>query len=300
VVQTFSDLGWNVTSLAFSPDGRRLAVGKLDGAVLLLDVESGRRLAEQTGLGELGQITALSFAADGQQLFLGGYSGAIQVWHLGSGSVLESAGLSGGLSVHQRAVHCLAPGPDGSFLISGGKDKRLIWQQPGPTIGARTLVSFQREVRAIRLISEGRVVMASDGEELVWVDLQTSEVTRRLPLGRSYIHAASISPDGARIACSQGSEIKVWATESNETRTLRGEPSEIQWSVLFTPDGRRLLSGGRGNLYVWDAATGEPSASLSLATILYVQTLAVSRDGSLVAAVPSAAGQTLYVFRLPP
>jgi WD40 repeat protein len=69
---------------------------------------------------------------------------------------------------------------------------------------------------------------------------------------------------------------------------------------LFTPDGRRLLSGGRGNLYVWDLAADQLAASLSAGGSLYVQTIAVSRDGSMAAAIPSAAGQTLYVLRLPP
>jgi hypothetical protein len=46
--------------------------------------------------------------------------------------------------------------------------------------------------------------------------------------------------------------------------------------------------------------TGQLTTSLSLGTILYVQTIAVSPDGTQVATIPSAAGQTLYVFRLPP
>jgi WD40 repeat protein len=299
VVQKFTDLGWTVTSLAFSPDGRCLAAGKLDRTVLLFEIQSGRRLAAQTELRELGQVTALSFAPDGQRLFLGGSSGAIQIWHLGSGGLLESAGISGELSVHQKAVRCIVPAPDGSYIVSGGEDKRLLWQQPGPTLQARTLASFQRAIRAVHLTSGGTVVMASDGEELVWVDLRTSKVTRRLPLARSPAHAVSISPDGAHIACSYGYEIKTWETESGATRSLSPGASEIQWSVLFTPDARRLLSGGRGNLYVWDLTADRQSTSFSLGGVLYVQTIAVSRDGTLVAAVPSAAGQTLYVFRLP-
>ncbi len=299
LVQSFSDLGWGVTSLAFSPDGRCLAAGKMDEAVLLFDIESGRRLSEQTKLRQLGQITALSFAPDGQRLFLGGYTGTIQVWHLGAGGVLESAGLSDSLSVHQKAVRCIAPAPDGSFIVTGGEDKRLVWQQPGPTIQARTLASFEQAVRAIRLTSDGAVAMASDGKELVWVDLQTSAVTRRLPLGPSYVHAVSIAQDGARVACSYGYAITAWETESSLMRSLDTGKHEMQWSVLFTPDGRRLLSGGHGIVYVWDIQTGQLTASISLGTILYVQTIAVSRDGTLVATIPSAAGQTLYVFRLP-
>lgn len=299
VVQKFPGLGWGVTSLAFSPDGRHLAIGKMDAAVLLFEIESGRRLSAQTELRELSQITALCFAPDGQRLFIGGNSGIIQVWGLGSGGVLGSAGLSDALSGHRRAVRCIAAAPDGSFLVSGGEDNRLIWQQPGATTQVRNLASFRASVRAARLTSDGTTAIASDGRELAWVDWRTATVTRTFPLKSSYTHGVSISPDGARVACSYGSDITTWETETAQMQTLDAEHRELQWCVLFTPDGRRLLSGGRGCVSLWDMATGRQTATISLGSILYVQTIAVSRDGTLLAAVPSAAGQTLYVFRLP-
>jgi len=300
VVQRFSDLGWNVTSLAFSPDGRVLAVGKMDSAVILFEVPSGRRLSEQTNLRPLGQITALSFTPDGLRLMLGGSSGMIQVWHLGAGGLLESAGMSDSLSVHQKAVRCIAPAPDGSFLVTGGEDNRLAWQRPGPTFQARTLASLEQSIRAIRLTSDGEVALASDGKELVWVDLQTSTITRKLSLAPSTVHAVSLAQDGSQIACSHSYAISVWETETSRMRSLETGKHEIQWSLVFTPDGRRLLSGGQGNFRVWEIQTGQQTACISLGTVLYVQTMAVSPDGTLVAAVPSAAGQTLYVFRLSP
>jgi WD40 repeat protein len=163
----------------------------------------------------------------------------------------------------------------------------------------RNLASFKASVHAVQLNSDGTTAIASDGRESVWVDLRTATVTRTLPLKASYTHGVSISPDGARIACSYGSDVTTWETETALTRTLDAEHRELQWCVLFTPDGRRLLSGGRGCVSVWDTTTGQQTATISLGSIQYVQTIAVSRDGTLLAAVPSAAGQTVFVFRLP-
>ena len=100
-------------------------------------------------------------------------------------------------------------------------------------------------------------------------------------------------------------EIQVWDTRSGVALTHTTENREIQWSLAFTPDDQRVVSGGRGTVAVWDLDEARPSVRIDLGSILYIQSLAVAvnradgQEGFLLAVIPSAAGQTLTVARLP-
>lgn len=241
VVQKFPAIGWNVTALAFSPDGSKLAIGKMDRSVMLFDIPSGDKQAEQTNLNAVGQVTALSFAVEEDRLFFGGYTGAIQSWDFGDSGDLTPNDSENSLGRHARAVRCLAVSADASFIISGGEDNQLLWQRPGKrSVQMRTLASFKGTIRDVRLSPKEDSVMATDGNELVWIDLKSFKVTRRFPLGLSHIHAASISADGAQVACSYGSEIRVWDVEGDQLRTVRGEHSfSFSWDNRTWPVGFR-------------------------------------------------------------
>lgn len=55
----------NVTALAFSPDGKSIASGGADNAVIIWDAATGKQLwNSRTG----GIVTLLTFSADGKQL----------------------------------------------------------------------------------------------------------------------------------------------------------------------------------------------------------------------------------------
>ena len=55
--------------------------------------------------------------------------------------------------------------------------------------------------------------------------------------------------------------MKVWDAETGqETLTLKGHTGKVT-SVVFSPDGRRIVSGSQDStLKVWDAETGPGNA----------------------------------------
>jgi len=67
-----------VKCLAFSPDGRMLAFGGDDAIVWLMDVASGKELAQRAG--HRGKISAIAFAPDGKTLVSGSYDTTALVW----------------------------------------------------------------------------------------------------------------------------------------------------------------------------------------------------------------------------
>lgn len=288
------ELGWSVMSLAFSRDGRQLAVGKLDSSLLVFDVESGEQRMKRERITKLGQVAAVAFAPSGDVVYAGGWSGAIESFSLTDANAAPTS-----LAGHTRNARCLEVSPDGRFLISGSDDGHVTWQVPGEPTKVRTLQALPGHVMAVKLATPPVTAWATDGKTVVTIDLRAAKVTATDSLTKNYVHAAAFSHDGKQVSASLGSDIAVWSIGTPNPIARLATRSEMQWSVQFTPDKRYLLSGGQGKVAVWDVASQTKVTEYKLASPLYVKTLAISPDSRLVAAIPEAAGQTLFVFKLP-
>ncbi len=108
----------------------------------------------------------------------------------------------------------------------------------------------------------GSVVTASPDGELAWWDIGSREKTRALEIADGY-HALALSPDGLTAAVGIDGGIQLVDVRSGEVRTeqagLDGSPS---W-LLFSPDGKTLVSTGLdGAVTLWDAETAAPRETL--------------------------------------
>jgi WD40 repeat protein len=282
--------------LAFSPDGGLLAIGKMDRAMILFDVDKAARASALEKLDGLGEVSCLAFAPDGKKLLSGGATGRIQVWDVGPKGALTEAGRFVG---HSNSVRTITVGSDGRTVISGGDEKKLrCWDLEG----ARerfAIDGFGRPVRASWLARSLKQALASDGDVLVLIDVQQGRTLQSMKLAGGIAHAVAISPDGSRVAVSDRYAVRVW-----ETRTGREQPplqdKEIQWTARFLPNGKCLLSGASGKVNLWNVQSHQKVYEFDTAqSHLYVQTIACSPDNRHFAAIPAAAGQSLQVFRLP-
>ena len=102
------------SAVSFSPDGKTIATGGLDGAALW-DL-SGHRIRSFSGAG---RISALTFSHDGSELATGGDDGSARIWDVANGR--QIAVLSG----NTDAVISLAFSPDGTRLATGSLDGTL-------------------------------------------------------------------------------------------------------------------------------------------------------------------------------
>jgi WD40 repeat protein len=129
----FGDLGWGVESLAFSPDGALLAVGKMDRALMVYDIARKTRTAFCEKLEQLGQVTCVAFSPDGSKLLAGGYGGRIQIWEVGAGGSLTEGSRFVG---HANAIRAVTISSDSKLVLSGGNEKKArCWEleTAGPT-----------------------------------------------------------------------------------------------------------------------------------------------------------------------
>lgn len=110
----------NPESLAFSPDGKLLAVGLESGAVLLLDASTGANAGSLAG--PAGSVLSLAFTPDGR--FLAGASSDLRVWLWNLAERRPVRYFEG----HTGPVDAVAISPNGE-LIAGGSDDdtAIVW-----------------------------------------------------------------------------------------------------------------------------------------------------------------------------
>jgi WD40 repeat protein len=266
-----------VTSVAFSPDGQRLASASSDQTVKLWDATSGQET--RTLDGHTNGVTNVAFSPDGQRLAAGGPDGSVKLWDTGTGQGTRT------LRGHTTVVQSVAFGPDGRRLAAASLDGSVkVWDAATGQV-TLTLKGHTSSVNSVAFSPDGRRIAAAGPDQPVKVwDAATGQETLTLKERTNGVTNVAFSPDGRRLAAA-GSYglVKVWdATSGQETRTLEGHTNEVR-SVAFSSDGRRLASASYdGTVKVWDATSGQETRTFRGHTS-QVWSVAFSPDGAQIA-----------------
>jgi RNA polymerase sigma factor (sigma-70 family) len=105
-------LGEAANSLAFSPDGKRLAAGCMDGKLRLFDGPTGD--LKKVWDDDMARFPCVVFSPGGQTLVSQGRDGTVKVWDVETAEVLRT------LQGHKASVTAAAFSPDGKLFATGG------------------------------------------------------------------------------------------------------------------------------------------------------------------------------------
>jgi WD40 repeat protein len=146
-VRTFGDEEGpkdGVTSVAMSPDGRYVAAGSLDRVVRLWEASTGALLEKYDG--HTDSVYSVSFSPDGKFLASGSLDKTLKLWDLtqvGKAAPGTLAGREAGrdkcrhtFQGHKDFVLSVVFAPQGTWLISGSKDRSVQFWDPRKVLAA--------------------------------------------------------------------------------------------------------------------------------------------------------------------
>ena len=252
---TFREHNHTVGTIAWSPDGTRIASGSADNTIQLWDAASGFRISNHRW--HTGEVTSLAWSPDGTCIASGGADRTVQVWNVSTGRTIF-------IYRHNNlTVNTVAWSPDGDHIASASDDRTVqVWQ----TSTGYEIFSFaghSRRVVTVAWSPDGRRIASggADSTAQVWDAFRGGNVlSYRGHAGWwVWVRALSWSPDGTYIAsASDDKTVQVWHTTTGRTIfTFRGHTHTVQ-GVAWSPDGKRIASGSWDKtVQIWDAFTGE-------------------------------------------
>lgn len=266
-LRTLSGNEYSVESVAWSPDGTKLASAAL--GVFVWDTETGEQLHTLRGQGPSFVANTVVWSPDGTTLALAspGHDRP-DLWDVTTGEEVHTLSSQSAFGAHGESM---AWSPDGSRLAYGG-DGVILWAiHPADDNAAsgnplHTLKVHEYDwVRSVAWSPDGTMLAAgtSDHSVIVW-DSQTGE--RLLTLDEHTLPVVSVtwSPDGTMLASgSYDRRVIVWAIDpagddgaasGERLRTMRHLGGVL--GVAWSPDGKTLAVGvdtESKNLVLWNA-----------------------------------------------
>jgi RNA polymerase sigma factor (sigma-70 family) len=248
-----------VVTLAFSPDGKRLAAAGArpdhPGQLKVWDVEAAQELVNLGGIPGTG---AVAFSPHGQTLATGEFDGTLRLRDPATGQ--ERAAWP----AHPGGVGSVRFSPDGRSLASTGLDGSVtLWDVEGGQERQR-LVGHTGAVVAAAYFHHGQSLVTGgpDRTAIVW-DLATGQERLRLQGHEGGVEALAVSPDDHLVVTAgRDGTIRLWDAQTGQaTAVLQAHDGPVA-AVDFSPDGKFLAGTAGRRIRLWDSQTHEPVGSL--------------------------------------
>lgn len=275
------------TSVAFSPDGKTLAVGTHNAVRWFNIADKKPTVVWKTGSG---YVKSLAFLPGGQKLIVGSYQSA-NVWDVASGSKERD------LPKHRGFVTSLAVSPDGKLLATGCDDEaaRLIRLEDGALL--KTLEHDRDPVQCVAFSADGKTLATAAGDETrvtrpgiakLW-DVESGKLIRDFEgMTKAATSVAFAEKETKLIVGSVDEKAYVFEVDSGKPLGFFGGHGRPVNCIAMSLDGQIAITGsggrakGKNELKLWRVEDGDVLGS-SDEHEAKIAALALSPDGKTVA-----------------
>lgn len=276
LVMRAAQCGW-VTAVSWSGDGRTIALGNLDGTVLLIGRDGARTLEFHA---HAGAVSELALTAEGNELITGGADGRVRAW------TLRDPPSAVDWREHAGGVTAIRPARSEDILLTAGLDGRLReWRRENGNWRLNAESRVDTPVHAADLSRDGQVIAYATPSPAVVIRTASGRPISTLTGFDKSVDAVALSRDGRLAATTSATKVSLWDARTgrriwtndaglSEPRPTRlwDLPAEagpntphVCWrpSLEFSDDGALLVSTGwDAHLRVWNVVDGHAPMEL--------------------------------------
>ncbi len=242
----------SINAVSFSKDAKLALTGDADGIIRLWQLLTGTTFRKFRIKTRPRQITALDLSPDGRMILAGDSEGIIRLIEVAAENSMQILGH------HSSTVSAVEFSADGRTAASGSWDGSVRLWDVNQRRQLKSPQSHNSKVIAIEFNRNGDHIMSCAADGTVNVSDKRSNLLKSARITHlADIDAAAFSTDERFIITgSRDRTLKQsWINTGRTINSFEARASRI-YSVVFSPDGRLLLSSMRGQVSCWDMTTG--------------------------------------------
>ncbi|KAJ4465955.1 WD40-repeat-containing domain protein [Lentinula edodes] len=273
-----------VSSVAFSPDGKKIVSGSWDKSVRVWSTQTGMALFDPLQ-GHTKGVKSVAFSPNGQTIVSGSDDLTIRVWDAETGKdnsvriwdADTGHPVGNPLLGHSNYILSVACSPDGKKLVTGSLDHSVrIWDTETQEAIGNPLQGHTKGILCIAFSPDGKTIASGslDNSVIIWNAESGNAVGNPLNEHTGAVSSVTFSPNGQKIISgSWDKTLRIWNRYTGEAvgDCLQGHTNGVT-SVAFSPDGQKLISGSFDcTLCIWDLddENSKPSSTSELSRISF-------------------------------